>query len=65
MIYPFIIIVALLLCGCSPSKEIRHSEIGRYQIALGGGGAMKIDTVTGRTWILETSAGKRQFTEIP
>jgi hypothetical protein len=65
MKYTSIIIIALLLCGCSPSKEIVHSEIGRYQIALVSGGAMKIDTVTGRTWILDPSVNKRQFTEIP
>ncbi len=65
MTHSFIILVVLLLCGCSPSKEIVNSEIGRYQIALVSGGAMKIDTVTGRTWILDPSVNKRQFTEIP
>lgn len=62
MKYTSIIIAALLLGGCSKS-----TEIGRYQLSTTSTAALKIDTVTGRTWVLREGAvsSKLQFSEVP
>jgi len=56
LIIAFLFVVSYFLVG----------SLGRYQLATSKNGTMKIDTVTGQTWLCAVAAsGCRPFNDLP